>query len=577
MSRALRQGSEYYKMRDGAAFPLRWSAPELLATDGSRCTSASDVWSFFVLMWEVWSRAQVPFGAKSGILVSMILEDVREGIILPGTILDKPAHADSALYQGLQDLCWVVSPGDRASFAQICTWIGDRHLERTQPASTLILHPTDQGSEPYQTRLVPGARPYAAAAGLADTASGTPHLTPYHQTPLTPRGQNRTYAESQSTNPSSNGPPVSMDEVAAVLIPTAGGSDDVQERADDREPALGSDEVYLKMLRNVAGGCEVFADLEQLGVLHVTQEAGPPTCRNGVSSGTELYTSVAYTRLLLTGEDVSRQESDIVQGKSTIAVNDTLKMAMAALSLHSSAYDGASAKWFQEGWPRGLAAVHGTVMSALSTSDPVLQPNPWRDSDSILSSSKRYLSRILKVFATSDPGTPLGDVAAACARLAADFGDGVQVLVGPPKKEKRVMEKARDSGYACIRDYARLSLIISDGTTVPGLVQRLADCRDFELVRAKNRLDFNYDAKESGGYRDYQALVRVGPGGWIVEVQVIPADMYALKSSLGHAGYAKYRFVLEACKRANAREHAPAATPAQGSSIVTIASNMLSP
>ena len=179
MSRALRQGSDYYKMRDGAAFPLRWSAPELLATDGSRCTSASDVWSFFVLMWEVWSRAQVPFGAKSGILVSMILEDVREGIILPGTILDKPAHADSALYQGLQDLCWVVSPGDRASFAQICTWIGDQQVafQIAQPVSTpaLDLDPTAQHSAPYQAQLGKGARPYhAAGQETADTNTPTP-------------------------------------------------------------------------------------------------------------------------------------------------------------------------------------------------------------------------------------------------------------------------------------------------------------------------------------------------------------------------------------------------------------------
>ena len=179
MSRALRQGSDYYKMRDGAAFPLRWSAPELLATDGSRCTSASDVWSFFVLMWEVWSRAQVPFGAKSGILVSMILEDVREGIILPGTILDQPSHANSALYHGLQDLCWVVSPDGRASFAQLCAWIGDQQVafQIAQPVFTpaLDLDPTAQHSAPYQAQLGRGARPYhAAGQETADSNTLTP-------------------------------------------------------------------------------------------------------------------------------------------------------------------------------------------------------------------------------------------------------------------------------------------------------------------------------------------------------------------------------------------------------------------
>ena len=50
-----------------------------------------------------------------------------------------------------------------------------------------------------------------------------------------------------------------------------------------------------------------------------------------------------------------------------------------------------------------------------------------------------------------------------------------------------------------------------------------------------------------------QVLARAGAVGWIVEVQVIPGDMYELKTNLGHAGYAKYRFILEACRRARAR------------------------
>ena len=51
-------------------------------------------------------------------------------------------------------------------------------------------------------------------------------------------------------------------------------------------------------------------------------------------------------------------------------------------------------------------------------------------------------------------------------------------------------------------------------------------------------------------YRDVQVLVREPRGKWIVEVQVIPSEMYALKQSCGHKGYTQYRFILEACKRA---------------------------
>ena len=51
LSRGLREGADYYKIREGAAMPVRWSAPEVVL--GSQYTTASDVWSFFIVMWEV--------------------------------------------------------------------------------------------------------------------------------------------------------------------------------------------------------------------------------------------------------------------------------------------------------------------------------------------------------------------------------------------------------------------------------------------------------------------------------------------------------------------------------------------
>ena len=99
----------------------------------------------------------------------------------------------------------------------------------------------------------------------------------------------------------------------------------------------------------------------------------------------------------------------------------------------------------------------------------------------------------------------------------------------------------------------------------PRVVQRLLECREFELVRAKNRLDPDHAAHESAGYRDCQLLARVAGTQWIVEIQVIPGEMYTLKSTLGHAGYAKYRFILEACRRAAARLESDASTSTSSS------------
>ena len=112
------------------------------------------------------------------------------------------------------------------------------------------------------------------------------------------------------------------------------------------------------------------------------------------------------------------------------------------------------------------------------------------------------MARVLGAFNSGEAGTPLGTVAAACKSAMADLGDAVKVLVGPPKKEKGVLEKARDGGHDRIRDYARLSLIVADDDRVPDVVRRLASRAEFGLVRAKNRLDEDYDARESADYRD---------------------------------------------------------------------------
>lgn len=38
--------------------------------------------------------------------------------------------------------------------------------------------------------------------------------------------------------------------------------------------------------------------------------------------------------------------------------------------------------------------------------------------------------------------------------------------------------------------------------------------------------------------------------GWIIELQLIPEAMHALKGTLGHAEYTKYRFIIEAGRQA---------------------------
>ena len=58
MSRDLEEGN-YYLAKEGAKIPIKWTAPEALHY--RKYSTASDVWSFGCLMYEVWSMGCKPF------------------------------------------------------------------------------------------------------------------------------------------------------------------------------------------------------------------------------------------------------------------------------------------------------------------------------------------------------------------------------------------------------------------------------------------------------------------------------------------------------------------------------------
>ena len=74
-----------------AVVPIPWMAPEaILARTFSQ---ASDVWSFGVLLWEIFSLAQVPY---SGI---KIINDIKEFTewLQAGNRLPKPQYAPDSM------------------------------------------------------------------------------------------------------------------------------------------------------------------------------------------------------------------------------------------------------------------------------------------------------------------------------------------------------------------------------------------------------------------------------------------------------------------------------------------------
>ncbi|XP_003471486.2 ephrin type-A receptor 10 [Cavia porcellus] len=88
--------------------PALWAAPETLQF--GHFSSASDVWSFGVVMWEVMAFGERPYWDMSG---QDVIKAVEDGFRLP-----PPRNCPSPLHRLMLD-CWQKDPGERPRFTQI--------------------------------------------------------------------------------------------------------------------------------------------------------------------------------------------------------------------------------------------------------------------------------------------------------------------------------------------------------------------------------------------------------------------------------------------------------------------------
>ncbi|XP_072920059.1 tyrosine-protein kinase TXK-like isoform X2 [Hemitrygon akajei] len=97
-----------YTSSTGCKFPVKWSPPEVFHF--SKFSSKSDVWSFGVFMWEVYTEGRIPFENKSN------TEVVNE--ISRGERLYRPSLASTVVYQIMYS-CWHEKPDGRPSFLDL--------------------------------------------------------------------------------------------------------------------------------------------------------------------------------------------------------------------------------------------------------------------------------------------------------------------------------------------------------------------------------------------------------------------------------------------------------------------------
>ncbi|XP_074555463.1 tyrosine-protein kinase Tec [Halichoeres trimaculatus] len=101
-----------YTSSSGSKFPVKWSAPEVF--NYCRYSSKSDVWSYGVLMWEVFTEGRMPFEQNQNHEVVTL--------VLNGHRLYRPKQAPPFIYDVMHQ-CWLEKPDKRPSFSQLCRLI----------------------------------------------------------------------------------------------------------------------------------------------------------------------------------------------------------------------------------------------------------------------------------------------------------------------------------------------------------------------------------------------------------------------------------------------------------------------
>ncbi|XP_030259937.1 tyrosine-protein kinase Lyn isoform X1 [Sparus aurata] len=103
-----------YSAREGAKFPIKWTAPE--AINYGSFTIKSDMWSFGVLLYEIITYGKIPY---PGMTKGEVMSSIQRGYRMP-----RPDNCPAELYEIMMS-CWKNKPEDRPTFEYMQSVLDD--------------------------------------------------------------------------------------------------------------------------------------------------------------------------------------------------------------------------------------------------------------------------------------------------------------------------------------------------------------------------------------------------------------------------------------------------------------------
>jgi serine/threonine protein kinase len=147
----------------------------------NKFTLESDVWSYGVCLWEIFTYALQPY---YGMTHKEVVKYVKEG-----NVLRCPEHCPAPIYH-LMLKCWCLNPGDRPSFRGIYSSLEqiDHELEQAERNSTSVPPPPGPQQQIYVPATAMAAVPCPGAMGvsmsnLSMTMAARKHNNPVCQCP----------------------------------------------------------------------------------------------------------------------------------------------------------------------------------------------------------------------------------------------------------------------------------------------------------------------------------------------------------------------------------------------------------